>query len=51
MSAGSAVEEDGKVMYEAGDSTLMFHLLCVINRGSYVIIREHGREHFPDAAS
>ena len=38
MSAGSAVEEDGKVIYEVGDSTPMFHLLCEINRGCYVII-------------
>jgi len=51
MSACSVVEEDGKVIYEVGDSTPMFHLLCVINRSSYVLRREHGREHFPDTAS
>jgi len=42
LSVGSAVE-DGKVIHEVGDNTPMFHLVCVINRGSYVIRREHGR--------
>lgn len=42
--------ECGKVIHEGGDSTPMFRLVSVINRGSYVIRREHGSRLFPDAA-